>query len=700
MVLWCALGAMASSTTEDDQVLVFRNTGEVNLFFAHELDSIVLSGYDADSLLHEDMVSQVFYTPDTAYIIPICEIDSVAFGSRNAIALQPETRLMSAEDSLWIIRYEGNHIYYKAHTPADILPKKGDKLFYGKMDALFPQGLVARVGEVVLQNGEYQVTVSDVELKEVFRHLFYAGSMVIAPQGKRSKAKVPLAAFDHTVDIEFHVSDLLIVEGTSDVSLSGNVVVNPLIGYYYLEGDIRNSLEVSLKGKIEDTSKTFSLKSEKIRIPFGTYGLVFTPQFYMNAFLDLEAELSADLRTARYLTHRVKFIKRKDQDPIFEMTPLPSEEGKMSSQVDLLCSGEIFLGIEMGIDFNILQLAGSRLNLKGGPSLQGELGIGALQRMSASKDYLPELYSAAKLSTCLKIGGEATIYARTSIWGEEENERTLGSWDVSFNKKEIDLFPHFFQTRAVRDVTKKIPEDLSMATKSDNEILTDVEAGFEIVDMDGQVLDSVFVDSLMAGTGKVQGMADSLKLKVEDAENNDLRVRPVFHYAGHTVRAECVNVMSDANLQPMVFAFSNGPVSVLSSYPFIGHAKKGDTFYQVGGYLPRPITDSVFDVKPRIFQSVFIDEAKENFLLGVWQGREGDADVQYTFEEDGSGTYWKTSGEVPFTYALNTPQSGRISIYWKGGNETKVLFCTSVEETRLYYRTSPDSEAYVLEKIQ
>lgn len=78
-----ALLPICAQTERGEQVLVFRNTGEVNLFFSEQLDSIVYSRLDTSNIKHEDIVSQIFYSPDTAIIIPINEIDSVAFGSRN-----------------------------------------------------------------------------------------------------------------------------------------------------------------------------------------------------------------------------------------------------------------------------------------------------------------------------------------------------------------------------------------------------------------------------------------------------------------------------------------------------------------------------------------------------------------------------------------------------------------------------------------
>ena len=120
-----ALLPICAQTERGEQVLVFRNTGEVNLFFSEQLDSIVYSRLDTSNIKHEDIVSQIFYSPDTAIIIPINEIDSVAFGSRNETVFKKEVRQLNDVDCQWIIRYDGTNIFYKLSTPSNILPSKG-----------------------------------------------------------------------------------------------------------------------------------------------------------------------------------------------------------------------------------------------------------------------------------------------------------------------------------------------------------------------------------------------------------------------------------------------------------------------------------------------------------------------------------------------------------------------------------------------
>ena len=43
LLLVAAMPQQTKAQSDDEQVLIFRNTGEVNLFFTSEIDSIVMS---------------------------------------------------------------------------------------------------------------------------------------------------------------------------------------------------------------------------------------------------------------------------------------------------------------------------------------------------------------------------------------------------------------------------------------------------------------------------------------------------------------------------------------------------------------------------------------------------------------------------------------------------------------------------------
>ena len=167
--------------SDGEQVLVFRHSGEVNLLHASRLDSITLSVYDADSVMHGEAVTQVFHARDTTLVVPLAEIDSVAFGSRNIAEMRPGVKEMTAATDLpWILRFDGASIHYRPDTPSSVLPKVGERLFFGldgneSDESVFPCGLTAKVTAVTPLADGIRVDVERVELDEIFSRLLYAG---------------------------------------------------------------------------------------------------------------------------------------------------------------------------------------------------------------------------------------------------------------------------------------------------------------------------------------------------------------------------------------------------------------------------------------------------------------------------------------------------------------------------------------------
>ena len=426
-LLLTAIGTRAQE--EAEQVLVFRNTGEVNLFFTDSLQCIEFSHFDADSLEYEEIVSQVFQTADTTLIVPLCEIDSVAFGPRNEVVWKENVHNLQEEGTQWIIRYDGQCVYYQQETPTNILPKKGDKLFYGVQDDLFPTGLIARVDDVALQGEEYAASVTDVELSEVFDRLFYAGKTNVEMRRKPSR---PGMSCLPPVKAELTVGPVsLSVSYEFDADL--DVVAQPLRGYYYLSMDGTSTFEGSIVGKAENTVKAEG-KEEITGVPLGVFALVFTPTLKFDAFLDIEASASGFIGVKRVMRHHLKFEKHFGKDPVLETSPADDKDvqAKDSVQAGLTLGGSIYGGVLNTFDFNILkETAGARAMLKVGPCLSGEFDLGVLKEASG-KAYNANAYAKFVLGASLRLGVSGSVYHISFPWGsEKEYELSTPAWTCS-----------------------------------------------------------------------------------------------------------------------------------------------------------------------------------------------------------------------------------------------------------------------------
>lgn len=73
--------AIAGALAQNDAMYIYRNDGTFNAFLKNDVDSVAYSHYDADGVYCNDWMTQIVYTPDSVYRIPLAAIDSVVFAN-------------------------------------------------------------------------------------------------------------------------------------------------------------------------------------------------------------------------------------------------------------------------------------------------------------------------------------------------------------------------------------------------------------------------------------------------------------------------------------------------------------------------------------------------------------------------------------------------------------------------------------------
>ena len=106
---------------------IYRNDDHFNGFADSEVDSIVFSRFDADGVEHDDYVSQVVYTPDSVYYIPLEVIDSVLC-EQPKIELQNDVVMLSEEQRGFVVRADETSILFRSDIPRSLLPDRGKVL--------------------------------------------------------------------------------------------------------------------------------------------------------------------------------------------------------------------------------------------------------------------------------------------------------------------------------------------------------------------------------------------------------------------------------------------------------------------------------------------------------------------------------------------------------------------------------------------
>ena len=674
------------------QILVFRNTGEVNLFFTSEIDSIVTSRINKNNVVNESVISQHFYTKDTCYVIPIAEIDSVAFGNRNVTEFKKDVRILTANDSIWIKGYNNHQLFYDIYTPENILPKEGEKLFYGNTDKLFPIGLMGKATKVSKTTNQIVVDVKDVELNEIFSRLFYADSLhnenVDIPQKTRKTRGPQYNEIIHQrLEIGLPINNEISINGATDFQIRGCVVANPLSNYYHMEGVVDIGLDLDIKGKTE-TRREVKKTKHLATIPLGRYAIVFAPELSLDAFALLNAQLLASLVLRRRIQVPFRFTQNNDETEDLTSDNSYGSTDETTVRSHLQIDGELMAGLEGSFNFNILRkMRLARLQVQLGPALSGTLSAGSLINL---RNYEPNLYTQASLSASIKTNIEGFLCMRDAfLWGKEE-ELSLSKVSYTYDLKSFDLFPNFCETFAVEERFSN-ERAVSSSYKTDNEILHPVETGFEIIDLSGNVLDSVYV-GFVESKNEVQGFHTRIPFS-SDYSTNHYKVRPIFKYAGYTISAAPAIIRSGYLLQPVVFALANSRTNIVCGYPFLHERFNNQTYYKSGPYLPIIIKDPVFNDFVGNYYAEYITKEKKDLLLGTWEGETNNGKkVEYTFDDENKGTFTFNGETYAFIYTINEPQSGDIAIDYDDTDESCIISLLYIDNSymRIRYKNTGD----------
>jgi len=167
------LSLTGMAQTIGEAFYIYRNDGQFNTFFRDEVLSIEYSNYDADSVFYNEVVTQLVYTADSVYKIPLAVIDSVAFVTPKT-KYKPGVIRLEGDILNYIISQDSLSIFFKLETPKNVLPHVGDKLITMEMTELFPIGFAGEVVEVNSKSNVMEVICISVDLLDIFEQYYGA----------------------------------------------------------------------------------------------------------------------------------------------------------------------------------------------------------------------------------------------------------------------------------------------------------------------------------------------------------------------------------------------------------------------------------------------------------------------------------------------------------------------------------------------
>ena len=300
----CVLCTIAADAqTIGDAFYIYRNDHYVNAFLREEVDSIVYSCYDEDGNLYDDVISQIVYTEDSTYIIPLAIIDSVSFIQPNPIFYEG-IRELTDDVQKYITNVQGLTLTFRTDTPQEVLPEKGDKLAALYYSQNLPDGFMGTVSSVSYENDGIKVDCDTLLFMDAVKRFYGVYKVLlkdnedegdVGVKGQAGLPSIPLSPYSKEIK-------------TGWIPLIGEAGLSALV-----QSDM---VDVGLKGNFGFKGRCKAIISHRAEITVDPF-LNIIPcvnlemnirKFNAEGMLDLVGRINGDVKVPTPLTGEVPII--------------------------------------------------------------------------------------------------------------------------------------------------------------------------------------------------------------------------------------------------------------------------------------------------------------------------------------------------------------------------------------------------------
>ena len=529
IILYLTVVLTTTAQTIGEAFYVYRNDGQFNAFFRDEVDSILYSHYDADSLFYEEIVTQLVYTVDSVYRIPLAAIDSVGF-------VQPETKYK--EDAVplignlfdYIISSDSLSLTFALSTPSSLLPNIGDKLVATDLSDKLPIGFTGTVRQVEQTDNGYVVSCDSLALEEVVEQ-FYGVVEIVGQQSDgnvqhylrrrgNSEQTHPFRLVIPPINQYIDLSPIVKPKGVYDIDgkAVGNIAINPVISgkitriidnrlnisHYNIHAvtDVTTVTTVELAGEAINSDNPLNLSSPKTNFciegtKIGPYGIpiyyAFGPKFDISGEIALGTTVYADfthtedinyysLTAAIGVVAPVLYPLANQFNTVQGATKMTHFDidwayiaGRISARV-AVC-GRLGIGIA-GKGHNLGWVGGEAQT---GFKVDAELGFDFEALSNAEKG--TGFYDGVKDNAKVVAQPYWGLEGKMSVLDDRYSFTFVGSDDYSFwgKKWKWDLLPKFSDTKA----TIISSSSAEVSANITNDCILPISVGFSLFDENG-----------------------------------------------------------------------------------------------------------------------------------------------------------------------------------------------------------------------
>ncbi|MBQ7684233.1 MAG: hypothetical protein IJT48_07065 [Bacteroidaceae bacterium] len=506
--LTCGTGGALSAQTVGEAFYIYRNDGQFNAFFRTEIDSMAYSCYDLDSLLHDDIVTQVIYTQDSIYQIPLKAIDSISF-------VQPETVYKADVTPItgdlldYVVSVDDLTLTLSPQIPTSLLPAVGDKIVSVDLKEPFPYGFLGRVVSVNQTGGGYVVKCEFIGLEEAVDRLCMTTTTATTDAGQMVKSLAPRHVVrDYTFDIGeqqqsfdlssvIHKKDVLSVTGKAAVTatvhpvvyVQATYVVNPQVGLYtkfHIVGNTSASLDLDVAGEVSRELWKKELFSKEKHLAYG-----FTLYAALGAKVEASGELAVGVTFGASGRQTLDIVycpfRQEHNDVAFnnELLSAGADWHYLAARASLKACGYLELGV--GYAHHYLAKVGGEFELGAKGEYESVLDLDLLERADEETAFYEAMNEHDKVDVNAYLGA----YFVAALLSGADIER------LKFSKgRDWNLTPEpIFQGRSLPlfgDIETHVSSSTSAtaATQLSGDLLLPQTIGLRVVDEDGTTVDT------------------------------------------------------------------------------------------------------------------------------------------------------------------------------------------------------------------
>ena len=496
---------LCGAHAQNDALIVYRNDGAIHGFLRADIDSMVCSQIDLDSLLHADYVVQEIWTADSVYRIPLAVIDSISFVKPPTIYKEGVTKI---EEGLlpYVVGADSLTLKLKSDTPSYLLPQTGDLLVLLEGCEVLPYGFAGKVETVNTLGDCVEVVCGQTYIEDVFDSFCSVQTMVGYAEesenasSQRSPSSPDRITFNpddkifelgpYTISLTGELSqgiipsgDLALAGGTdASIRISPTFRIHTLVILEFTRGLL---IECSLKGDLRVSSQVSAYENlvlehkrlnPVINFPIASTARLVNFYLHPGVFIRGKAAITSTVKDRRDYEFGMSYGYSSKGENVIK----PSLDGRLvssSTDVEGSIDGSLAMGGYLEVGFNL----GSRDIARA--CVRGEMGMQLNGNFVLRNSDIEEAESSTVLYERLRTSSlEWGPFVNVSLIASVAHTQAVLTWPISSVDKRWDFVPTFSSTELTHTPGSATSADAS--TYLSGECVVPVPVGYKLFDAD------------------------------------------------------------------------------------------------------------------------------------------------------------------------------------------------------------------------